>query len=876
MHDLSLISTIASAFTAAWVLGIATQWLGLSPIVGYLLAGVLIGPHTPGFAGDVHVAQQLAEVGVILLMFGVGLHFHLKDLLAVKNIAIPGAIGQSVVATAFAMVIFASFGLPMKSGAVLGMAMAVASTVVLMRVLMDAAMLETPQGHVAVGWLIVEDVFTVVLLVLIPVLGGGNVEETASAPLWQTLGLALVKLVALVGIVFLAGSRAIPWALVRVARLRSRELFTLTVLVFSIAIAAGSYFFFGASMALGAFLAGMVVAQSPVSHQAAADALPMRDAFAVLFFVSVGMLFDPKFLVQEPLMITAALGVIMFVKPLAALAIVAILGHSARTGLVVAIGLAQIGEFSFILSDLARQHGLMEELGHNALVAAAIISITINPLLFRSLPKIESWTRQHPILWRLLDGRAQKHGAAENLVTAVGLERASDETSRRAIVVGFGPVGRSVHRLLKDAQIATVVIDLNMDTVSALRKAGQAAIFGDAAQETILEQAGAARASHLVLTLPHSTDRAAVVATARALNPNLRILVRARYLREREDLEHAGANAAVFEEAEAAVALARLVLSDTGLYRGVTDTRIMDIRLQLITENISNIRSQRVRSVMVPWSRVRWLPSTANKEAIFELVSRERFSRWPVFNPTIGQIMGYLLTKDLIARAGEGDWTRLVRPLRSISPIETIESVLSSMQSEGASIYAVTDERGPVGLITREDILEQVVGRIEDEYPHDATAGALTRQLTVVNLMGADREAVVGELVDAAPAARLPVSISRKEIVELALEREKLVSTDLGNGVAVPHARLPGLRAPIVILGRSVDGVSFRAGSAELVHLAFLLITPTEQPETQLALLGEVAHACRDDATRERLLKAESPAAVVAILSEEARGRNQG
>ena len=413
MHDLPLITTIAAAFTAAWLLGLLTQRLGLSPIVGYLLAGVLIGPHSPGFVGDVDLAHQLAEVGVILLMFGVGLHFHLKDLLAVKSVAIPGAIGQSLVATLLGIAVFAALGLPVKSGAVIGMAMAVASTVVLMRVLMDADALNTPQGHVAVGWLLVEDVFTVIILVLIPVLGtDASAAEGATRPgLWASLGLALLKLSALVAIVMLGGSRAIPWVLVQVARLRSRELFTLTVLVFSIAIAAASYAFFGASMALGAFLAGMVVAQSPVSHQAAADALPMRDAFAVLFFVSVGMLFDPAFVVREPLMILAALAIILIAKPLAALLIVALLGHSARTALTVALGLAQIGEFSFILSELARKHGLMPESGHNVLVAAAIISITLNPILFRSLNPIEARLRRRPRLWTLLNGRAERRGA---------------------------------------------------------------------------------------------------------------------------------------------------------------------------------------------------------------------------------------------------------------------------------------------------------------------------------------------------------------------------------------------------------------------------------------------------------------------------------
>lgn len=582
MHELPLVTTIAAAFTAAWLLGLLTQRLGLSPIVGYLLAGVLIGPHTPGFAGDVQLARQLAEIGVILLMFGVGLHFHLEDLLAVKSIAIPGALGQSLAATLLGLAVFSALGLPPSASAVIGAAMAVASTVVLMRVLMDADALETPAGHVAVGWLLVEDLFTVVVLVLIPVLGGREGAAPASffsLTLWIALGLAMLKLAALAAIVAGIGRRAIPWALVQVARLRSRELFTLTVLVFSIAIAAGSYALFGASMALGAFLAGMVVAQSPVSHQAAADALPMRDAFAVLFFVSAGMLFDPAILVERPLVILAALGVIMLAKPLAALAIVAALGHSARTALTVAVGLAQIGEFSFILAELARKHGLLPEVGQNALVAAAIISITLNPLLFRGLRPLEAWLRRRPKLWSLVNGRAERRMHAANRAGEESIGRSLEAGRRLAIVVGFGPVGRAVHRLLGESGLATVVIDLNMDTVSQLKAQGQTAIFGDASHESILALAGMRRASHLVVTLPRSNDQVAVAAAGRNLNAEARILVRARYLRERENLQQAGATAAVFEEAEAAIALARLVLADAGAEDDAVERRIRELRL---------------------------------------------------------------------------------------------------------------------------------------------------------------------------------------------------------------------------------------------------------------------------------------------------------
>lgn len=561
-HDAPLITTMAAAFASAWLLGMLAQKVGLSPIVGYLLAGVVIGPYTPGFVGDAPLAAQLAEIGVVLLMFGVGLHFHLKDLLAVKGIAIPGALLQSAVATALGVATSAAFGWPLGSGIVLGIALAVASTVVLMRVLESRQLLDTIHGHVAVGWLIVEDILTVIVLVAIPALSAGG--GPAQAGLAATLALALAKLAALVALVLLAGSRVIPWLLVQAARLRSRELLTLTVLALAMTVAAGAAYFFGASMALGAFLAGMVVGQSPVSHQAAADALPLRDAFAVLFFVSVGMLFDPAFLVREPLLVLAALGVVLVGKPLAALSVVAALGYSVRTALVVALGLAQIGEFSFILAELARHHGLLPAAGHNVLVACALVSIAINPLLFGSLDSLEQRLRRWPWLWGVLNARAERRRDQVNAETARTVAEARPPRAV-VVVVGYGPVGQSVDRAVREAGLETVVIDLNMDTVRDLAGKGRLALYGDASQGELLKQAGVASARYLVVTLPHSVNRAPLIAAARHLNPACRIFVRARYLREREDLVQAGATAACFEEAEAAVALTERLLLDLGV-----------------------------------------------------------------------------------------------------------------------------------------------------------------------------------------------------------------------------------------------------------------------------------------------------------------------
>lgn len=610
MHDLPLLTTIAAGFAAAWVLGLITQRIGLSPIVGYLLGGVVIGPYTPGFVGDEHLAHQLAEVGVILMMFGVGLHFHLKDLLAVKGVAVPGAVVQSTAATAVAVAVFHwGFGWPVRSTLVLGMAFSVASTVVLLRVLMDRHMLNSAPGHAAVGWLIVEDIFTVLALVLVPMIAtfGGGVElpptetvqqatpalqelapdastlerarhafevarlalqealaeesksHAAAAPAgWQAVVWAIGKLVALVAVVLLAGSKIVPWILIQVARLRSRELFTLTVLVLSVAIAVGSAVFFGASVALGAFLAGMVVAQSPVSHQAAADALPMRDAFSVLFFVAVGMLFDPRFLTEQPLMTATGLAIVLLVKPITALAVVAVLGYPVRTGLTVALALSQIGEFSFILSQVSREHGLMPDNGHNLLVACAIISITLNPLIFGRLDAIERWLKRHPRLWNILNARAQKRIDEVNRTA----KKLTDDQPEKplAVIVGYGPVGRLVDALLRDSGMETCVIEMNMDTVQSLHRQGRRAIYGDAGLRDVLIQAGIERAVHLIVTLPHSSERAALVMLAKDINPNLEITVRARYLREIEELKHAGATKSIFEEGEAGIALARHVM----------------------------------------------------------------------------------------------------------------------------------------------------------------------------------------------------------------------------------------------------------------------------------------------------------------------------
>lgn len=584
MHDISLITTIAFGFTAALFFGLVAKRLGLSPIVGYLLAGIAAGPHTPGFVGDLTLAAQLAEIGVILLMFGVGLHFHLKDLLAVRSIAIPGALGQSAVATIACMWVAHEVGWTWAQGAVLGMATAVASTVVLLRVLIDNRSLETPSGHVAVGWLIVEDIITVLVLVVLPALavtGGGLhgaevASDAANGPslmgVLSAAGIAVGKLLALGAVVAVVGSRVVPWLLLRVARLRSPELFTLAVLVMSIAVATAAYTFFDASMALGAFLAGMLVGQSKFSHQAGAEMLPLRDAFAVLFFVSVGMLFDYRVILDEPMLTLGVVLVIIVAKPLIAFVIVIACRHTLKTALIVAGGLAQIGEFSFILAEVARAHNLMPGEGNAVLVAGAIVSISLNPFLFKGLLAIEPVIERSGLWQRWFAGRLAAHGAKLNAEAGHGDEEVD------TIVIGHGPVGRTVVELLEKSDVKTSIIEMNVDTVSELSKQGKRALYGDATRRDLLEQAGVRKAKSLVITVPEPASRRGVILSARELNPDIAIITRARYLAEHDSLRAAGATVVCCDEAGAASGLTCALLEQLNKSQEEIDQEVRLLR----------------------------------------------------------------------------------------------------------------------------------------------------------------------------------------------------------------------------------------------------------------------------------------------------------
>jgi CPA2 family monovalent cation:H+ antiporter-2 len=575
MHNLDLILTLTGSLAAALILGYVTQRLRLSPIVGYLLAGLAVGPSTPGFVANQQLAEQLAEVGVILLMFGVGLHFHIKELLEVRRVAVPGAVCQSLTATALGCLVAHEWGWSWSAGIVFGLSISVASTVVLIRVLSDNRDLHTRAGHIAVGWLVVEDLFTVLVLVLMPEIFGADKGESSS--ILPAMGLSVLKLGLLVLFISFIGNRLILWCLRKVAATRSRELFTLSVLVVALGIAVGSAKLFGASMALGAFLAGMVVGRSDFSLRAASEALPMRDAFAVLFFVSVGMLFDPKYLWEAPGLIAATLGIILLGKPLAALVIVILFRYPLRIALAVAIALAQIGEFSFILATLGRQLGILAAEASNVLVAAAIVSISLNPLLYRSIHWLEAGARRLPRLSRL-PGRRVRTVSSSDATMDMG---AGASYEHRAIVVGYGPVGQTVARLLRESEIEPVVIELNLDTVQRLRTEGTLVVYGDATHRDILKEAGAERAIALILSAAGMHRSEEVIRLARELNPRIRVFARTEYVRELPSLRKAGADAVFSGEGEVALAITEFILAELGATSEQIDRERERVRSEL-------------------------------------------------------------------------------------------------------------------------------------------------------------------------------------------------------------------------------------------------------------------------------------------------------
>ncbi len=525
-HEPVLIATLAVGLVAAFVGGIVAHRLGLPTIVGYIVAGVVIGPFTPGLSADRGIATELAEVGIILLMFGVGIEFKIKDLLAVRGVAIPGAAIQTLVATLLGIALGTALGWGLGGGLVLGVAISVASTVVLLRTLADRNELDTPQGRIAIGWLIVEDLLTVIVLLLLPtvapLLGGHAPETTASGLGLGTAGvliLALGKAAVFAVLMIVAGVRLVPWLLTFVARQGSRELFTLSVLAIALGIAFVSSAVFGVSLALGAFLAGAVVGESDMSHQAAADALPLRDAFAVLFFVSVGMLVDPAYLIANPLPIAAVLVVIVASKAILKFAFVSLFGYPVRIGLTVGAGLAQIGEFSFVLGSVGLSLGLLPPDGFQLIVAGALLSITLNPFLFDAITPLEARLRDVGLFVRLAERRA---GALAHLTPG------PDETDLRghAVLCGFGRVGRMIGPALDRRGFKYVVITLQRQEVELLRARGIPAMYGDASNREMLARAHveAARLVIVASSDPHAT--LLIVERALDANPGVDLVVR--------------------------------------------------------------------------------------------------------------------------------------------------------------------------------------------------------------------------------------------------------------------------------------------------------------------------------------------------------------
>lgn len=524
-HNITLITTLAVGFGLALILGFIAERLKIPALVGYLLAGIVLGPYTPGFVADVGIAAQLSEIGVMLLMFGVGLHFTLNDLLAVKRIALPGAIVQMAVATALGMALASGWGWSLGAGLVFGLSLSCASTVVLLKGLESRGLLETMNGRIAVGWLIVEDLVTVLILVLLPsfaeILGTTTEPIDGAPPLWLTIGLTLLQVAAFIALMLVVGRRVLPWLLWQVASTGSRELFTLTVVTSAISIAYGAAELFGVSFALGAFFAGMIMRESKFSHRAAEESLPLRDAFAVLFFVSVGMMFDPNVLIEEPARVVSVVAIIIVGKSIAAMLLVLAFRYPLNSALTVAASLGQIGEFSFILAGLGLSLGLMPAEGLSLVLAGALISIAFNPIAFAAIVPISNWVLKHSELARRYERRDAPFSELPMSTERKYLEG-------QVVLVGYGRVGQRIANALSDQDIPYVVAEQNRERVQELREQGVAAVSGNATEPSVLIQAHIADAAMLVIAASDPLNVRQIVEIARTLNPNIEVVLRTR------------------------------------------------------------------------------------------------------------------------------------------------------------------------------------------------------------------------------------------------------------------------------------------------------------------------------------------------------------
>ena len=573
-HDTALIFTIAAAFAAAFLLGFGASKVGLPPLVGYLVAGMLLGPHSPGFVGDVGLASQLAEIGVILLMFGVGLHFSPGDLMRVRSIALPGALLQMAAAIALGAGLALSWGWTGSAAVVFGLALSVASTVVVMRVLESRGLLDSIDGRIAVGWLVVEDLAVVLALVLLPAIleavGGASTRNTLpSGGVTWAIALTIIKLAAFVLLMGVVGRRAVPWLLTHVARSGSRELFTLAVLAVALGVAVGSAALFGVSLALGAFAAGMVISESDLSYRAAADALPLQDAFAVLFFVSVGMLIDPLVLLMEPWRVVETVAVVLIGNTVVATVLMVLLRHPLRASLRLGASLGQIGEFSFILAALGVSLGVLSEDARSLLLGAALITIAINPLVFAGLDWLGEWIATHP---RLHD-RLERQKAPRVMPTDLHAAMLPDH----AILIGYGRVGRTIGDAMQRMGVPFVAIEQDRRVVEAMRTIGVSAIYGDATLSGILGYAHPERARLLVVASPDPYHARHIISLARAKNPEIEIIVRTHSDHEQRLFESMGVNKALMGERELAFGMAYHSLRALG----ASDDRADDVVQQL-------------------------------------------------------------------------------------------------------------------------------------------------------------------------------------------------------------------------------------------------------------------------------------------------------
>jgi len=558
-HSVTLITTIAAALGLALITGLVAVRLKLPALVGYLIAGIILGPATPGFVADIGLSSQLAEIGVMLLMLGVGLHFSLEDLLAVRRIALPGAIVQIVVATLLGFGVATMWGWSIAAGIVFGLALSVASTVVLLRALESRGILETVNGRIAVGWLVVEDLVTVVVLVLLPPLsltiGGFSPSQAAAGDpgLLTTLALTLGKVALFIALMLVVGRRLFPKLLWQVARTGSRELFTLCVIATAVGVAYGSAALFGVSFALGAFFAGMMMRESPLSHRAAEESLPFRDSFSVLFFVSVGMLFDPQVLVREPMHVIVVAAIIIIGKSMAAFILVLLFRYPLNTALTVSASLAQIGEFSFILAGLGLSLGLLPAEGQSLILAGAIISIALNPLLFRAIEPAQAWIRARS---KLAQAMERPDDPLATLPMTVDLNRLTGQV----VLVGYGRVGRRIGEALTAKGISFVVAEANREIVENLRARDIPAVSGDAADPAVLIQAHIQRARVLVIATPDTLNVRRMIEIARTVNPRIETVVRTHSEEEAALLEKENAGKVFLGEHELALAMTRHVL----------------------------------------------------------------------------------------------------------------------------------------------------------------------------------------------------------------------------------------------------------------------------------------------------------------------------